>query len=357
MGKMSFGGVQKSLISFMDYIKEDVDIDLLLWGRAENEIPIPSKINIINIPTVKSIREVIRSDGFFSRATLLSSLGLLKRKRWIATPRLKKKYDIAIAYTNVGFPKYYVIDKVVAEKKYAFYHHGVYEFPMQIKKWDEEYYPKYDKVFAVSEHIKEVLMNELSADIKFDVIPNYIDLDKILGMGEEVCEEMLNAKGVKILTVGRLSVEKNIIKCIEVAKELKDKEVSFTWFIAGDGDQKELISKKIEEYGLTNRVTLLGNVLNPYKYMKNCDLYAQFSAYEADPITPKELLVFNKRMVLSDIEAFNYLKNLYKNISICEEGGNRTAELIIEKLSSEVEVNDLDNLNKNFINKTKEIIG
>jgi hypothetical protein len=51
---------------------------------------------------------------------------------------------------------------------------------------------------------------------------------------------------------------------------------------------------------------LLGNVLNPYKYMNNCDLYAQFSVYEADPITCKEVLVFNKRMVLSNIDAFNY---------------------------------------------------
>lgn len=357
MGYMSYGGVQKSLINFLEVIKDKADIEVLLWGRTKNEIPLPQWVKIINIPTVKSVRATLRENGLISRSFVLSCLGVMRNKRWKAMPRMKKHYDIAIAYSQVGFPKYYVIDRVDAKKKYAFYHHGAYEFSNTIKEWDKEYYPKYDKVFAVSEHIKELLKKELSADIKFDVIPNYIDIDKVSKLGEESCEEMLNAKGFKILTVGRLSVEKNIIKCIEVAKELHALGLDFIWFIAGDGDQKELIVQKIKEYGLTTRVVLLGNVLNPYKYMKNCDLYAQFSVYEADPITLKEVLVFNKRMVLSDIEAFNYYKNLYRNISICEEDVKRTAELIIEKVSSEIEENTLDSLNKKFKEKINDIIG
>ena len=354
---MTSGGIYKSLCYFVSFLKDIVDIDLMIWSREKNEMPLPDGVHILNIPTAKSVRASMKKDGVFSMAFFLSCLGALRKKRWRVMPRLKEQYDIAISYTNGGYPKYFVIDKVSARKKYSFYHNGAYKVSDQIKELDEEYYPKFDKIFAVSRHVKELLLKELSSEIIFDVIPNFIDYKKIVKLGEEVCSEMSSVKGSKILTVSRLSVEKNILKCVDVARVLKTRGVDFTWFIAGDGDQRELIAKRIEEYSLSDNVILLGNVLNPYKYMRNCDLYAQFSVFEADPITLKEVLAFNKLMVLSDIEAFDCYKRQFGNISLCENDVEKTAELIIDNLSKRATLNRLDAINDEFKEKIKDIIG
>lgn len=43
-------------------------------------------------------------------------------------PSLEKHYDLAISYMN-GFPNYYVIDKVNADKRFC-------GFIMNLKRWD-----------------------------------------------------------------------------------------------------------------------------------------------------------------------------------------------------------------------------
>ena len=140
MGYMTYGGIQKSLIDFLSNIIDKVDVDLLLWGRADEEMPIPNGVNILKKTTVKSVRAAIKENGFLSRTFILSLIGAFKEKRWCVMPKIKKRYDIAISYTHVGAPKYFVIDRVNAEKKYTFYHHGAYENTGKLKEWDEEYY-------------------------------------------------------------------------------------------------------------------------------------------------------------------------------------------------------------------------
>lgn len=331
MGYMSYGGVQKSLINFLNSIKDKARVDLVLWGRTQDEMPLPDWVNIIKLPTVKSIRKSLEEDGFFSKAFFLSCFGFFLKKRWKVMPKLKKHYDIAIAYPQVGYPKYYVIDKVDAELKLTFYHHGSYEFIGKIKKWDKEYYPKYDCVYCVSEYTQEILNEALQVNFKSDIMPNILDIEDCLLKGQSQCDEFDSAKGLKILTVARLSPEKNLNVCLDVAKRLKDDGVEFSWFIVGDGDLYSSLNSEIIDNGLETCVFLLGRQENPYRFMSRCDIYAQFSKYESESITVKEVSVFNKKMVLSDITAFRRLKEKLKNISIVNEDAKEIA-LEIEKL-------------------------
>ena len=269
-------------------------------------------------------------------------------------PKLKKHYDIAIAYPQVGYPKYYVVDKVNADKKYAFYHHGAYEFTGNIKEWDKVYYPKYDKLFCVSKHIQQILQDSLQSDIKYDVMPCGLNVELIEQKGEEFCEELQVANGIKIVTVARLSPEKNVDTCIKVAEKLSQEGVEFTWLILGDGDLRTSLQQSINQKGLGQKVYLLGNQSNPYKYMKNCDVYAQFSQYEADPITVKEAAVFSKPMVLSNITAFQTTQNTMNNVALCDSI-DVMAETIKKISSIRPEENNKALFNGLFLEKIEEI--
>lgn len=62
----------------------------------------------------------------------------------------------------------------------------------------------------------------------------------------------------KIIFIGRLMPQKNLLKMLECAKELKKYHPDFILDIYGEGPMKALLIEKIEKYNLQNNVTLKG---------------------------------------------------------------------------------------------------
>ena len=156
------GGIQKSLLAFLQYIRNFCDIDIVVWhDRWPEMVELPAYVNRIHVTGAESVRSAYKSYGVFSKDFLVSAFAALRKKRWLALPRIKKNYDIAIAYSHVSSLKYYIIDKVSAKKKYAFFHNGAYDFNDQTRRFDSEYYPRYDKVFAVSPDARKVLLEAM----------------------------------------------------------------------------------------------------------------------------------------------------------------------------------------------------
>lgn len=355
IGHLRFGGIQKSLLTFLEYILPFTEVDLLVWDNV-GELQVPADVKVLNLPTVKSVKYSIKKHGLFSKNTFYSVLGCLTKKRWKVLPKIKKQYDLAISYTNGGYCKYFTIDKVNAKKKYTFFHNGAYVDSDRFKSWDKEYYPKFDKVFAVSEHIKNALINELGDSGNFDVFPNLINFKGIKKQAKEPCEQMDSYEGLKILSVGRLFPEKNPLEIIEIAKELTNKKINFKWYVVGAGDLFEQMQTAIKKNSLEEQVVLCGGQLNPYKFMSRCDIYAQFSKYEADPITVKEVSIFNKKLFLSDIEAYRRCEKTLQNIYICTFGSKQVANKIEQILNLPTKDNgDLSFINEKPIEKIKEI--
>ena len=119
---LNMGGSQKSLLAFLHYIERFCDVDVLVWQKKEREIlTLPDTVKRIYIPGGVSVRASVKRYGINSREFVYSVLGAFYKKRWLARPRIKKDYDIAIAFTDLTDLKYYVIDKVNARNKYAFY--------------------------------------------------------------------------------------------------------------------------------------------------------------------------------------------------------------------------------------------
>ena len=127
-------------------------------------------------------------------------------------------------------------------------------------------------------------------------IYNFLDFDLINKKSEEKMEEDY---GKYIISIGSLTKNKNHELLINAFKILKDKyKVSEKLLIVGEGKERENLEKQIRELNLGNDILLLGQKENPYKYIKNSELYVLSSKNESFSLTLVEAM-FLKKLVIS----------------------------------------------------------
>ncbi len=307
------GGIEKSMINFLRFlVDEGHEVDLMLWKmRGELLDDIPKGVTIIDSPAPGSLKQIIQNKQFLKLCQYMKLKWFTKRHiPWKSFPRLKKKYDIAISFTQDGYSPYYVVDNVSAVKKYMWYHHGAYEKTGRELELDRHYYQSLDSVISVSQANREMLCSHFpDLEEKFIVIPNLIDEIQIREAGKKPCDTFDGFDGCKITTVGRLSKEKGQLESIECAKELKQKGFSFRWVFVGDGPEREACLELVKRHHLEKECLFVGAQKNPYKYIASADIYVQLSNVEADPVTIQEALVLRKPIIASDIPAIR--KALY----------------------------------------------
>lgn len=305
------GGIEKSLIQFLKYIStKEIEIDLVLWkkpGELYNEIP--AQINILPSPSTGNFASVFYEKNFMQvlkrmKRYIQSNVDKRIGCAWKHFECQKKQYDIAISYCQNGYSPYYVIDKVSADKKYLFYHHGSYEKGKKEQNFDLLYYKKYNKIITVSNTNKVMLETHFpELKDKISVIHNLLDEEKIRFLSRKKLKICQENTGCKIVSVGRISEEKGQLFSLEVAKVLKQQKFQFCWIFVGDGPQKDTCIQKVKEYNLEKECIFVGAQTNPYAYMRWADLYVQTSNVEADPVTIQEAMILCKPIIVSDILA------------------------------------------------------
>ena len=139
---------------------------------------------------------------------------------------------------------------------------------------------------------------------KISVIPNLIDIEKIILNSTEVVSDFVKQKGiVSFVTVTRFSKEKGIDLAIDVATELRNQGLKFKWYFIGEGETFSDIKKIVVERDLVDCCIFLGMKENPYPYIKLADFYIQTSLVESQSITIFEALVLKKIIITSNLPA------------------------------------------------------
>lgn len=213
--------------------------------------------------------------------------------------RFEDEFDLAVAYIEGG-SAYYVADHVRAKKKAAFFHVD-YSMAGYTRSMDKECYIKYDKTFMVSDEVKEAFLSMYpECTSKTEVFHNLIDQNRILSMAEEPGGFSDEYQGIRILTVGRLTRQKDFVQSVRAMKLLKEKGVNARWYILGDGEQRSVLDSLIRQLGLTEDFILLGMTENPYNYIKQSDIYVHATRYEGKSIAIQEAQVLGKPILVSD---------------------------------------------------------
>lgn len=216
-----------------------------------------------------------------------------------AAERFEEEYDLAVAYIEGG-STYYVTDHVKAKKKVAFFHVD-YQMAGYTRALDKECYLKYDEVFPISNEVKESFL-QIYPECKdyTQVFNNLINRDKIIEMSKRDEGFTDEFDGIRILTVGRLTAQKDFAQSVEAMKLLKDRGVNAKWYILGDGEQRETLLKLIAKYELEDVFKLPGVVENPYPYMLQTDIYVHATRFEGKSIAIQEAQILGCPILVSN---------------------------------------------------------
>ena len=161
----------------------------------------------------------------------------------------------------------------------------------------------YDYVVSISTDVTKTFLQVFpSLENKIVEIENIMSSEFVRKRAEEigVSEEMPRYdKRVNILSVGRFSEAKNYDNEPDICRRVREQGIDISWYIIGYGDET-LIRQKIKEAGMEEYVVILGKRMNPYPYMKACDIYVQPSRYEGKSVTVREAQMLCKPVIITN---------------------------------------------------------
>ncbi|MFP7655878.1 glycosyltransferase family 4 protein [Chryseobacterium proteolyticum] len=138
------------------------------------------------------------------------------------------------------------------------------------------------------------------------VVPNAIDIDKIEKY--KVNNPVEKNDLLKILHCGGYLKEKGQLLTIDLAKRMKEININFEISIVGaiyDGIESQIFVKNlrnmIENYGLEDKVKLITNSNDPYKYFNEADIVIHPSYTEGLPRVVMEALAFKKPVIANAV--------------------------------------------------------
>jgi len=159
-------------------------------------------------------------------------------------------------------------------------------------------YPKADLIIHLSKRMKLDFHDSFSIHCNEAVIYNPYDIDSILIQADEKVENFVfDSQKRYLLAIGRLIPLKRFQDIISALKLLpNDVEL----IMLGDGEEEKNLKLLIQNLSLSGRVHFLGQVKNPFQYMKYCEVFISSSSIEGFPNVLVEAMLCKIAVVSSD---------------------------------------------------------
>lgn len=369
-GSLRMGGIERVLVEVLQNLdRSNLDIDLVIEDgiRSLNvfEKDIPKDIKLYYLKP----EEIIKKTDFYrqNRKNIFYKVMynlMMAYEGYVKKENLKKiikdkNYDVVIDF-DMGLSKR--IDLIDAKKKIAWIHANIknwYVREDRIKRLGERL-QKYTNIVAICEAMKESTI-ELFPFLKDKIIRIYnpFNFERVIKKSEESIDKNLKEYYEKdfIVSIMRLTEhQKDFDTLILGFKLAKEKGAKEKLYILGDGPDRDKIEKKIKQEGMENEIILLGNVKNPYPWIKKAKMLVHSSKYEGLPTVLIEALILDKIVISSDCPTgpkeilengeIGYLYNIgdYRKLG----------EMIIKKLEN-LDI-DLDLIRERILKYSKDIV-
>lgn len=309
---LKMGGTNKVALRFIKQLAEFCDVTLILsqdTGELKNEVP--KGVRVV-VDTMKDFKDILKEDvlkvriGYiikdilyytrikFHKDSIDNYKYLVKRHPMIC----EESFDCAITYHGQSPERLLnLVYRIKAYKKVAWIHGEMSFSPEDCKKM-AKYYLNLDHFFFVSNPTMEAFIKRIKVDEKkCTVYYNPLDYKEILDLAQLPLSTSFDGSFLNILTVGRISHEKGQDMIPEITRNLLDMGYRVRWYVIGDGDARPRLEELIQKYQVENNVFLLGVQINPYCYMKACDIYVQPSYTEGYSTTICEAGILGKAIV------------------------------------------------------------
>ena len=96
-------------------------------------------------------------------------------------------------------------------------------------------------------------------------------------------------------------MRKGCDRICHIQKRLKDSGVNTHIYFLGKGPDEDYVRNFSKKYNLEDSITLLGYQTNPYKFVKNCDLFVCASLAEGFSTAATEALILGTPVVTVEV--------------------------------------------------------
>lgn len=297
---MHIGGVQKALVNLLKEIASEYEVTLLLFYKGGELLrDVPENVRIITACRVLCGWGATREDADGLRLQLSrafsAAITRVAGRKWICRilfPFQKKLrgYDVAISYLHSGNDHVFyggcnefVLRCTEAEKKISFLHCD-YEKMHAGSRYNASIYQKFDAIAACSAGCKDAfsaVFPELKQ--KVQVVRNCHDYERLHHDAAQA-PAALSKTSVNVVTLSRFGREKGVLRGIQAVADVQRAGKKLRYFIIGNGVEYPKAAAMVKQLGLETSVTLLGEMLNPYGYLKAADVLLIPSFSEAAPM-------------------------------------------------------------------------
>jgi len=183
-----------------------------------------------------------------------------------------------------------------------------------------------DKIVVTSQHTREYVIEKYGLNPeRVVVIPNYVDTDAFKP------SKTTGKEKNRIIFVGRLDREKNLVNLIDAVKTLDVELV-----LIGEGPYEEILKTKVESERIGN-VSFLGVIPNerlPLE-LNRSEIFVLVSIYEGNPKTLLEAMACGLPVIGTDVRGIKEVINHKKNGYLCDTSAESVKEAIMNVLEND----------------------
>ena len=197
-------------------------------------------------------------------------------------------------------------------------------------------YNKFDYTACVSKMTMDYFTNTFDFKKPIGVIYNTIETNKIIEKSNEVIDDVsFDNNYINICSVGKLTQVKGFDRLVHIHKKLLDNNIKNRVYILGIGEEENNLKKYISENSLEDTFILLGYNTNPYKYVKNCDLYVCSSHSEGFSTSVTESLIVGTPVVTTLCSGMQEMLGYNNEYGIVTENNEEALYEGIKKMITE----------------------
>ena len=209
-------------------------------------------------------------------------------RRVYYTRKVKKKYNIKSSISFLGSANIINIlsrreDKIIISIRSHLSKNERNVFTNISRLITKILYNKADNIIAVSKGVAKDLIKEFELDEKLiSCIYNPIDVKRVQELSQEqVFEETVFIENqFTLLNMGRLTNAKGQWHLIRALSYVKKEIPNIKLLILGQGELENYFKNLVKSLGLQDNVIFLGYNKNPFKYIRNSDIFVFSSLYE-----------------------------------------------------------------------------
>lgn len=280
-------GVARAALSIANRLAEEKDCDVTLRPIFIFDPDIKKMIS----PKVK-IKPLF---GFWIRGMVTLFWKLPGRLMHALVFGTKHEYDIEVGFQHGPSTVAAVSSRDDSTLHYVWIHG--YDGKVKLRK----YYAMADKVICVSKMNSIRVKRDVPEIKEYDYCYNPTDETAIIKKGQEEIAYPTENKGLRLITVGRLSEEKGFFRLITVLSRLKKEGYDFSLVIIGDGPERERLLKHTDELGMNDRITFLFEQKNPFKYVSKSDVFVCSSYEEGYSTACTEACILNVPVITTAV--------------------------------------------------------